>query len=137
MDETKLRTLNFIYAYDEPLLHYIIPALVNGAFPNYIINCKVVDNGKKLLEEITSTKNLDGVITDHSMPKKTGSQALLEARASGYLARAIIISGCINEALLQDAMALANVPILQKPFGPGEFLATLRKYWPEYAPKQP
>ena len=91
---------------------------------------KVIEavDGADAVQKFAAMKdNVDLVVLDGIMPNMNGHQAILEMRARRPELKAIVLSGYIGEVFSQEDLQALQVPFLQKPVLPREFLRTIRQ----------
>ena len=87
---------------------------------------EAAENGKLAFQLFAAKSDFfDIVITDHSMPEKTGLELVRDLRASGYGGRIIVMSGSLTNELTEAYRAHSVDAILQKPFTPASLSTIL------------
>ena len=81
-------------------------------------------NGQSALAILREFKP-DLLIVDFAMPGMSGVEFALRARASSPGLSFLFVSGYIDPAEVE--LAVGRVPLLKKPFGAEELIATVRK----------
>ncbi len=94
------------------------------------------ENGDEGLKKAISTKNdklvYDLVITDINMPGWSGLQLIEASRLSKYRVNFLVITGYIDESILEDLYRNEVYDFLEKPFSIKEFLNKVNQCLQEY-----
>jgi DNA-binding response OmpR family regulator len=123
--EEQLTVGQILIVDDNPLLRETLKAVleVNG------FNASACEDGKRALTAIRLTA-FDAVIVDIFMPDEDGIGFVLQARAQGFAAPIIAVSGgrCDGSVdFLSIALKLGANAVLPKPFRPQDILQVLRR----------
>ncbi len=89
------------------------------------IESQLYASGRELLADVHSMKH-GCMVVDFKMPEMSGLQLIREMRQLGSTLPFLLISGCATISMAVEAMKLGAVNIIEKPFDPGEFLASVR-----------
>jgi len=92
-------------------------------------------SGRELQHEITAGDPFDLVVTDVSMPYRTGLEVMSSARAAGLACPIVVMTASRDQITAARAAALGHhVTVLYKPFSISELCAAMRDCLAELAP---
>jgi len=86
-----------------------------------------VSNGYDALEECETTKNIDVVFLDESMPGLTGLETLAKIKESNPHLPVVMITKNEAENVMEEALGSQITDYLIKPVNPNQILLTLKK----------
>jgi len=86
-----------------------------------------VTNGYDALEEIETTKDIDVVFLDESMPGITGLETLVKIKERNPLIPVVMITKNEAEHIMEEALGSQISDYLIKPVNPNQILLTLKK----------
>lgn len=110
---------------DPSILRLAVGSLAHGGYP-----AEIASSAEAALEHVHGWHTVDLLITDYSMPGRTGLALLEEARDHGFVGRVILFSGSLPEEARQRAAQLRVDAIIIKPGKPGELLTAVRAMLP-------
>jgi signal transduction histidine kinase len=87
-------------------------------------NTVVVADGAAALAA-AADRSFDAAVIDLKMPKRSGVEVLERLQRLGQARRLVAVTGYDRPEHLEEVARLDSVPVLQKPFDPGELLALL------------
>ncbi len=84
-------------------------------------------SGTQLLDKLAHAGPFDLIVTDISMPRMTGVQALQLARSVGVQAPVIVMTALRDADLAEQIEALGPAVLLHKPFTRASLCATVER----------
>ncbi|MBN2703282.1 MAG: transporter substrate-binding domain-containing protein [Pontiellaceae bacterium] len=117
-------TLHFLLAEDEPSVALVVRRLIERMGHQVTI----AGDGLMAIETLSEApENYDAVLMDLNMPKLTGAEVAVRARALPYDRPIIVMSGRIGEEDLEALLSCGVTEMLNKPFSRAEFEAVLAR----------
>jgi two-component system OmpR family response regulator len=102
--------------------------LLADTFERLGANVVCARSGRELQHEITAGPPFDLVVTDVSMPYRTGLEVMSSARAAGLTWPIVVMTASRDQITAARAAALGDhVTLLYKPFSISELCAAMRE----------
>jgi two-component system, cell cycle sensor histidine kinase and response regulator CckA len=105
---------------DEPAVLKMLARILRGA-GFHVFEADAPERALEIADEVQCGLNL--LVTDIQMPRMPGDELLRQIRMKCPFVDALAISG----ALPKGSPGLTGIPVLQKPFGVDELVATVKE----------
>jgi PAS domain S-box-containing protein len=100
---------------------------------NWDLQATVFADARSALDAIKAGSNFDLVITDQTMPRMTGIEFAIAARALRPELPIVLYTGYSEQIAAADAERSGVAAVIRKPIDPSALLATLNRYLPRGA----
>ncbi|GAA0735953.1 response regulator [Clostridium oceanicum] len=116
---------NVVIVEDDPMVD-----LINKSYVNLIkgLNYLASVTEEEEIINILDSENVDLIILDVYLPKKSGLEILKSLRAKGYLVDVIMVTAANSREEIKTAFAYGALDYLVKPFEFDRFKEAIKKY---------
>lgn len=117
---------NVLIIDDSPTVRGFIRRALESAFPQFVL--REATDGRAALSEMTQ-KKVDLIFTDLDMPGMDGKTFLRLIRNNPILKTKpiIVLSGSVNQEVMDDLKNVNQIKVLRKPSSPAEIQGTARE----------